>query len=86
MGKNRNFYNNEEANKTEETIVEEVPAVEEVVAEAPVETISESVVEVAPAPVVKEEPKKVEVAKPAPAPVPTKKGANEIKVRGTATL
>lgn len=84
MGRNRNFYqNNEEfANEVEtpaveETNVESTPVVEEVKPE-PV-----------PAPVVKEEPK-VEIKKPEPAkeiPVVNKKsGIKYVQAKGTATL
>ena len=85
MGRNRNFYqNNEEfANEVE------TPAVEEAVAEStPVEApiVEEVKPEPTPAPIIKEEPK-VEVKKvEAPKAVSAKPGIKEVKAKGTATL
>lgn len=92
MGKNRNFYqNNEENIEVTEPLVDEVVTTESAPVETPIETSIEAPVvdEVKPAePIVevKVEPevKKVEV-KPAPAPV-KKSGIVEIKAKGTATL
>lgn len=84
MGRNRNFYQNNEGVENEV----EAPVVEEAVAETPVEAPVVEEVKPEPVPVVKEEPK-VEVKKveEKPAPAPVKKfGSKEIKAKGTATL
>lgn len=86
MGRNRNFYQNNEGVENEV----EAPVVKEAVAETPVEApvVEEVKPEPEPIPVVKEEPK-VEVKKveEKPAPAPVKKfGSKEIKAKGTATL
>lgn len=87
MGRNRNFYQNNEdfANEVE------TPAVEEAVAEStPVEApiVEEVKPEPAPtpAPVIKEEPKVEEKKVEAPKAVSAKPGIKEVKAKGTATL
>lgn len=85
MGRNRNFYqNNEEfANEVE------TPAVEEAVAEStPVEApiVEEVKPEPAPAPIIKEEPKVEDKKVEAPKAVSAKPGIKEVKAKGTATL
>ena len=82
MGRNRNFYQNNEEVENEV----EAPVVEEAVAETPVEAPVVEEVKPEPVPVVKEEPK-VEVKKVEEKPAPVKKsGIEEIKAKGTATL
>ena len=86
MGKNRNNFNNEA--EVKDDIIEETPAVEEVVTEVPVEAapvVEEKAPEIPAAEPVKEEPKKVEVAPVAPSPV-KKPGIVEVKANRTATL
>ena len=88
MGKNRNFYqNNEENIEVTEPVVEEAVITEPAPVETPVEApVVEEVKPAEPIVSVKVEPevKKVEV-NPAPTPV-NKKGIKEIKAKGTATL
>ena len=85
MGRNRNFYQNNEEAENEV----EAPVVEEAVAETPVEAPVVEEVKHEPVPVVKEEPK-VEIKKPEPAkeiPVVNKKpGIKYVQAKGTATL